>query len=468
MNWGYPFQFELVRPSGIVEHQFVMEGTNEWAGTDYEEYASGTNLLNTLNVADHSPIRFYADDERGLREGGEPYGWNDSKLGSSGVTGSESDPGITTTWKSGLMFTPGRLNEGQIIPEHWLILPSGTNAWVYFTVDGEHLSQRVGGSTARSVMVVVPLDEPTNVVYTSDAWYETAYIDADGEIVEQHKSGEWTFTYTPTQQTCHVTAYGAPLRKLVDEFGLKPENRYTPAVLRWLAEGWPDATADDLVLAKFKGLKETDREKDMSLTEMYWLDIPPVTDSGNVEWYLRGGIVGNDGRNGTLATTNRTVTYSSGEVAVFTNRILTAKLYITNVVEDVQHQLHGCAYAPYRLQGIGNEQSDNYSGNWTSVTFQVQAWLRNGKVSNLGWLPFKQMVFDQDSFYPAGHEREFEATIEILDPYSTSSPGYAYGWRDTPEDGSAVTAWWRWIISSTNRLPQEVELLQKEDNSYDD
>lgn len=459
MNWGYPFQFELVRPSGIVEHQFVMEGTNEWAGTDYEEYASGTNLLNSLNAADNSPIRFYADDERGLRDGGEPYGWDNIVLGSSGVTGSESDPGITTTWKSGLMFTPGRLNEGQVIPENWFIRPSDDKAWVYFNVEGEHLSQRVGGSTARSVMLVVPRDEPTNVVYTSDAWYETAYIDMDGDIVEQHKSGEWTFTYTPTQQTCHVTAYGAPLRELVDDFGLKPGNRYTPAVLKWLAEGWPYATADELVLAKYKGLKDTDTESNLTLTEMYWLDIPPVTESGETEWYLRGGIVGSNGKGEPIPVVYRTITYPSGKTLVLTNRLLTAKLYITNIVDNVTHP----AYGPYRLQGLGNEKSDENASNWTSVTFQVEAWLRNEEMLNKGYLPFRQFVFDGGSFRPAGDEHEFESKIEILDPHSTLSPGYSYGWSQA----SDVEAWWRWIISSTNRLPQTVEVLRMEDTYGD-
>ncbi len=463
LNYGYPLQFELVRPSGVIEHQFVMEGTNTWAGTDYEAYASGTNLFINMNAADNSPIRFYAGDERGLRDGGEPYGWDNIVLGSSGVTGSESDPGITTTWKGGMMFTPGRLNEGQIIPENWFIVPSGENAWVYFKVEGEHISQRIGGETARSTMIVVPMNVATNVVYTADPWYETAYLDVDGEMIEQHKGGEWTYTYTPTQQTCHVTAYDAPLRELVDDFGLKPENRYTPAVIRWLAEGWPYATADELVLAKYKGLKDTDSESNLTLTEMYWLDIPPVTASGETEWYLRGGIVGSNGKSEPIPTIERTITYPSGKTLVLTNRLLTAKLYIENTKGNPNREDVGPVYAPYRLQGLGNEKSDENASNWTSVTFQVEAWLRNGEMLNKGYLPFRQFVFDGGSFRPAGDEHEFESKIEILDPHSTLSPGYSYGWSAA----SDVEAWWRWIISSTNRLPQSVEVLRMEDTYGD-
>jgi hypothetical protein len=255
----------------------------------------------------------------------------------------------------------------------------------------------------------------------------------------------------------YVTAVEGPVRALVDELGLTPENRYTPAVMNWLtalSADYPDKTVDDIRLATYKGLAEDDEEVPLTLTEMYWLDMMPFGEAG--EWWLRGGIVGNDGQSGTMTTTNRTVVYTTGEVAVFTNRLLTAKLYISNAVDTV-------AYAPYRLQGLGNERSDEFHGNWTSVTFQVESWLQNQEeVRNKGWLPFRQFVFDRGSFHERGSEREFEAKIEILDPYSSVSPGNAYGWQDWPD----VNAWWRWIISSTNRLPQAVETLRKED-TYD-
>ena len=47
--------------------------------------------------------------------------------------------------------------------------------------------------------------------------------------------------------------------------------------------------------------------------------------------------------------------------------------------------------------------------------------------------------------------------------FLTLSPGYSYGWSAA----SDVEAWWRWIISSTNRLPQSVEVLRMEDTYGD-
>ena len=456
LNHGYPFQFELVRPSGVIEHQFVLQGTNQWSGTDYEYYSSGEYLTSQLQAADNSPLRFYAGEEKDVRDGGDPYGFDNRTFGSSGVTGDGETPGATNSWKSAMMFTPGRLNEGQTIPENWFLRPNGTNAWVYLMVEGDHISQNVGGNTDRSVMIVVPQGSQTNVTYSATPWYEVSYIDTDGDKVYHHTPGERVYSFTPTQQTSYVTAYEGPVEKLVSEFGLKESNPYTPAVINWLAENYPDKTPEDINAAIYKGLAEDSAEQPLTLTEMYWLDIDPF--GAERQWWLRGNFVQNHS-GGTLTITNRVHVNAAGDTVIRTNRLLTAKLYISNAVDKV-------AYAPYRLQGLANEKSDEFYGSWTSVTFQVTAMLLTDMPRNKGFLTFRPLIFDENSFYPAGDEHEFEATIEILDPFSKLSPGYGYGWSDRPDLDKEGGSLWRWEIGTTNTFPVQVERLKKE-STYD-
>ena len=457
LNCYYPLQFELVRPSGVIEHQFVLQGTNiyleSWPSmaVDYD----GTNLVAMLDAADSSPLRFYAGEEKGLHDG-PSYGVNNISWGSSGVTGDGDTPGATNSWKSAMMFTPGRLNDGQTIPENWFLRPNGTNAWVYLAVKGDHISQNVGGNTDRSVMIVVPQGSQTNVTYSATPWYEVSYIDTDGDKVYHHTPGEWVYSFTPTQQTSYVTAYEGPVEKLVSEFGLKESNPYTPAVINWLAENYPDKTPEDINAAIYKGLAEDSAEQPLTLTEMYWLDIDPF--GAERQWWLRGNFVQNHS-GGTLTITNRVHVNAAGETIIRTNRLLTAKLYISNAVDKV-------AYAPYRLQGLANEKSDEFYGSWTSVTFQVTAMLLTDMPRNKGFLTFRPFIFDKDSFYPAGDEHEFESTIEILDPFSKLSPGYGYGWSDRPDLDKDDGSLWRWEIGTTNTFPVQVERLKKE-STYD-
>ena len=457
LNFYFPLQFELVRPSGVIEHQFVLQGTNiyleSWPSmaVDYD----GTNLVAMLDAADSSPLRFYAGEEKGLHDG-PSYGVNNISWGSSGVTGDGETPGATNSWKSAMMFTPGRLNEGQTIPENWFLRPNGTNAWVYLAVKGDHISQNVGGNTDRSVMIVVPQGSQTNVTYSATPWYEVACIDTDGDKVYHHTPGEWVYSFTPTQQTSYVTAYEGPVEKLVTDFGLKESNPYTPAVINWLAENYPDKTPEDINAAIYKGLAEDSAEQPLTLTEMYWLDINPF--GAERQWWLRGNFVQNHS-GGTLTVTNRTHVNAAGDTVIRTNRLLTAKLYISNAVDKV-------AYAPYRLQGLANEKSDEFYGSWTSVTFQVTAMLLTDMPRNKGFLTFRPFIFDKDSFYPAGDEHEFEATIEILDPFSKLSPGYGYGWSDRPDLDKEGGSLWRWEIGTTNTFPVQVERLNMK-STYD-
>lgn len=444
LSYGEPYQFELIRPSGVIEHQFVLSGTNEFAEYVFGAQYDGTNMVAELNKTNASPLRFYAGDELARKADG-------SLFGSSGVIGGTSDgnpaPGAASTWKSGLTFTPGRINEGQTIPENWVVHPNGTNAWVYLNVVGDHLVQSVGGETNRSAVVIVPQGGRTNVTYIAEPWYEMAALTVNGVTNAVSKPGTWTYTLSPTGQTTVIATEG-PDSALKRDFGLDGDNVYAPAVLNWLREKWPDKTPADICLASYKGLRDDDREGDLTLTHMYWLDIPAVTESGTREWVLRGGMAGIQGEPHEIQREY------GGKTHTLTNRIVDVTLYITN-------RETGRVYAPERLQGVGNEKSDTYAGGvWTSVTFKVRAFLNvNTNGSNKGYLPLRAFTFGPGSFGPRGAANEFSARIELMDPFSPASPGYGYGWGNHP---NTTPFWFKWSID-TDLMPYEVPVLKAED-----
>ena len=452
-----PYQLELVRPSGIIEHQFVMQGTNEWASYPMIGYLyDGTNLLAKLNEKDSSPIRFYAGEEQAWRRDGLAFG-------STGVVGGEADgapaPGANGTWRERLRFTPGRLNEGQIIPEGWYLPPNGTNSWVTLTVVGSHLRQDVGGETNQVMKLVIPQGSKTNITYTADAWYELATLTVNGQTNAQHEArNRQAFNYelSPTGQVCNVIAReGADVG--LEDFGLRG-HPYAPAVTRWLSANWPDKTSADIRLAAWKD--GTCEPEPLDLVEMYWLDIPPFAETdaeldfvaaGGTNWWLCSGIT-----DWSPNSVTRIRHYEAGDIK-FINSQIDIYLYISNAVDSTQ------VYAPKYLQGINNERSDTYPGQWVSETFQMLGALNNGQPLNMGYLPFRSFVFNAYSFSGPYAEKPFTAKIEILDPFSTESPGYSYGWHEYPRTSPFFFKW----TLSTNAPPYTIQTL-KQNDTYGD
>ena len=455
LSFNRPFQFELVRPSGIVEHQFVLGGTNTLSKYSYGYIYDATNLLATLNEKQPSPVRFLA--------GSDPARQSDGvHLGSVGVIGgtSEADPppGGDDSWKEGLRFTPGRLNDGQVIPPGWYLPPNGTNSWVTLLVLGDHLFQDIGGETNPVVRLVIPQGRATNVVYTACPWYELATLTVDGVTNAEHKARSgmpWSFEFAPTSQTCVVTAIEGIDVGLEDPRFKLAGSEYRTEVVNWLAKVAPGATADDIQLATFKELRPDDPETPLGLEDMYWLDIPPVPAEGEEGcdriWWLRGGIVGDIRAN----QYRRVAHYSAGDIEYF-NTQFDIQLYVSNAVT-------GKAHAPQYLQGHGNVRSDTATGRWTSETFQIVGKLDNGQALNEGYLPFRSFKFNSGSFSGPEAELPFTSTIEILDPFSTESPGYSYGWTSYPR---TTPFFFKWTIT-TNSVPNTVQTLRAMDTYGD-
>jgi hypothetical protein len=98
---------------------------------------------------------------------------------------------------------------------------------------------------------------------------------------------------------------------------------------------------------------------------------------------------------------------------------------------------------------------------WNAVTFKITGALRNGLVDNI-YRPLRWFTFGPDSF---SHTNGYTRVIDIVDPFSSTSPGYSYEWYKHP--GSSI--WYKWAINddTTNRPPITVYQLNDENALLD-
>ena len=165
---------------------------------------------------------------------------------------------------------------------------------------------------------------------------------------------------------------------------------------------------------------------DLSLTEMYWLNISPVHNAavpgGSNIWF-----VANMGVPSWLGGVPPPVVPYEKEFidgSQGTTVFVTVTMMITNTVT-------GEAWPPDRLNGLeyDGEGSLNYNGGqaWTSVVFSVTGALQKPEVRN-NYLPLQQYVFTKDSFGAKDSAHPFQARIDVMDPFAPNSMGYYYGW----------------------------------------
>ena len=447
-SYYQPYEIALYRPSGVLEHQVVLQGTNtSTRSSSYAQY-EGTNLVRVLNAEDAaavgsaSPRRFFAGKETSKRKNGLHYA-------SAGVVRGSADgnpaPGAEGTWESGLRFTPGSLNEGQVIPAGWFLPPNGTNSWIYLSVEGGHLYQRVGTNTASSLLVVVPEHGSTNVCYTTDAFYELDCITTDGvtNAAPRHvpcAAAPFVYTIDRPKGTMRIVAHAGLDSRVLSRIDMDKYGDYAPSVVNWLNRNWPSRDADEIVLADYQNANNDAAPKhELGLVDMYWLDIPPFTDSGAKEWTLRAGVTG---------FSPQTPRWMRG--ALYTNHVVKVKMYKQH---DDPLTAVRTKQKITRLQGLDDSRSDVRStyAAWRSETFKVR-----GALSPAGpFLPFRTFVFDAGSFTD-----DFESTIEIIDPFSTASPGYSYGWSIHPDKRDSN----HWRVSvDIDTQPVTVETLKAND-----
>ena len=447
---------QLVRTSGIVEHEVVVKGTNMWEDLNILEptWSVNTKAYLESKMPKTDFVLTPYDNQ------GEPY--------STGVY--QNNGSVSNDWTNLMRKTPGKINEGQMIdPDH--PLPSGEDIIVYLTVNGEHIGQWNGEIFTNGMMMVSVTkgsQRGTNVTYRVDPWYVVGTLTTNGVSALgglQQTRGTQPYEYVfegvgkGASNNVVVVAAAAPNPKLA-ELGVGEDNEYRPAVIDWLEKGtdlygnpFADVESGEIRLAEFCTLNGT-VVTNLTLTEMYWLDMDPT--AGQLA--LIGG----------MAEAPSIHPWTAGDGSEWQNPRMGVYMMITNKSETVAEREFrrgpndfGTHWTPYALRGLEAGSNslgyDSKTMDWNSVTFKVTGRLLNGytKPGELrNWRPLRWFVFTEDSFTPEGISR-----IEVKDPRSSESYG---GW--TEEDLESPIGYF-WSID-TRLQPIEIEALKKE-NYYE-
>ena len=135
-----------------------------------------------------------------------------------------------------------------------------------------------------------------------------------------------------------------------------------------------------------------------------------------------------------------------------TNVRLVVTMLLTNTVTGVHH-------GPDRIQGLEpGTSSHDYtmaSSNWRGATFKICGALQKDGVRDT-FCPLRWFVFGPDSFDAQGR-----ALIEIDDPHTPNSPGYANGWGDDRE----LPIFYKWTLDRAFPDTGAVDVL-KADATY--
>lgn len=432
-----PYAIRLLRPTGIVEHEAVFMSTNT-LDSRVSYYYDGTNFLEKVKV--------------GFNDDAWIYGGADGK----GTTDVDYSLGVFTNhgetascWTNWMVNTPGRVNrlvDGtlQYIDPSYFEPPEGSHLWVYVNVDAESKNTmwvKVGDVRSNSAVLIVPQDAisgtySTSVVYEVKNWFDVGSVVTNSygvpgvEVASSYAkdaSGLWKLDLSnltvadDASRKFFVTASSVASPKLPDAAngGVSSDDPYYPAIIDWLQ----DYDEDTVHFARFYGmnnrpvLKQDGTEYTLSLKEMYWLDIPPVSqNSADWEWILKAGMGDSTG----AQTVGETVTTDYGNGRVSTNVFVSVTMMISNRVT-------GAANPPQMLRGLepGSTSADydEHVSSWTSVTFKVQGALQNGVVDR-EWRPLRWFTLCPESFGDKDSDTPFCRRIELPAP---ADAGYDWG-----------------------------------------
>ncbi|MBO4448544.1 MAG: hypothetical protein J5807_03560 [Kiritimatiellae bacterium] len=458
MSTIYPFAIQLVRPSGIIEHEITVSGTNLWA--EYQGYAEMGDVFREAGLL--NDIVNASGKNSNIFGVGYDNGPTDASLGVFESQGEDAGK-----WNNTMLKSPGRINVGQQIDSNHPV-PHGEEIFIYANLDPAlpHIRQTFGDVVNSNANTFIVFQKGrtygTNITYTVDPWYVLGSVTTNGRAAAFTELAE-PRTYSVevgkgVSNNVTVVASAAISPHLVD-VGLDPNDRYTPAILDWLEKGtdiygnaWPNAGSETISLAQFVRLDNV-VITNLTLREMYWLDMDPTLG----DMYLKAGW--------SAAPMRKDVAmpeYAGTPTA--TNDIMSMYMCISN-----DSAATGYAYwPPYVLRGVEpGSHSLDYSRDsgyrWTNATFKIRGVLMNGKTdlhwNSENWVALRWFVFNENSFYPPGHEKECQTRIEIQNPRSSESPGArAAGWD---KYDYSVPLLYSWSLD-TKRQPIEVEPLKKE------
>ena len=480
----YPFGIQLRRPSGIIEQQIFVCGTNTmaaWLGSEY----STDMQVNLINKDKGNHFFNAGDDNNGLTN-------SLSVLTNSGEK--------AACWFNNVGKTPGRINIGQYIdPDH--PTPNGESVIIFASVDRDfgHIYQKCGlvdeYTNATQIIVVRKGNETgTNILYQTDRFYELgSVVGTTNNVSIEYYDGHDPFAERTWRVNVGRGAYkninllaSARIEKRLRDLGIDENNRYSPAVINWLESGTTanpyladpsfENPTGEIHLAYFRDHNDHSSMTNLTLTEMYWLDIDPTASTNMI---YEAGFEKQEGS----ASVKPVVVYDPfASNQPVTNIQMTTFMMITNDTDNVESKYYQQSWPPYITRGLDyhytswDYERDGKQGTWNSVNFKIRGVLLNEITSTNfwsdNWVPLRWFVFSTNSFYTVEDEladithARYTADIEVADPlYSPSSPGYNLGWHDWAEKNGYTPIFYGWALDG-NFMNFEIEVLNK--NSYFD
>ncbi|MDO5320176.1 MAG: hypothetical protein Q4G65_16235, partial [bacterium] len=454
MRYYEAYGLALVRPSGVIEHQIVIQGTNTYLGGPLEYLGSATNLLAKVKEpgADGPDSHWF-------------YAGSDMVGGTLGVFRSHGED--ATCWTNKMIPTVSALNKKedgtlQSIDPDWFLQPNGTNIWIYANVLGDHIHQTVGNNTNKAAVVIIRKGGSTNIVYKTDPWYQIGEVTTNGvKIAEAQGRGSrsdspahtWTLQLKDVEETVTVEVSEERSKDVADA-NLDPTDPYYPAIMSWLSKLGDDVSGLHLAEQWDLSNKKVD---DLDIKDMYWLNIDPTQDG----WVLKAGMGGVGASmssasvpsGGASLAAVAPVPYEDTVLGSLTNVRVLVTMMITNKTTVTTSPLYGSARAPDRIQGLEpGSSSYDYDGGryWSSATFKICGALQREGVKD-DYYPLRWFVFG-----PASFDENFQSKIEVSDPHSKSSPGYYNGWSDYPD----IQIFYKWKLNADPANYDTTEMLK--------
>lgn len=461
----YPYAFELIRPSNIVEHRIILGGWTNYVGDLREQRYAPTNMLARLVARDGRDAGWtllgYDQDEASwsvvTNFGAKTSDWARARPTPTLVNAVDTDPLST---------------EVQYIDPEWYLPPNGENCWVSAYIDSLFLKQDVGGGQ-NSVVFAMPKwdgvsDDPrytTNITYTADFFYRLAGLSTNAVDVSE-AIGNRVYTLELKNLTddvvIHATADVDP--NLASEYDLDEDSIYRPAVIEWLTDRADGLEEEPEIHRSFLGMRVKDDNGNvvwkrdpfsnpLSVTEAYWLDLDPFTT--NLVFFQVGA-------------PRPVPLYGPDDMPELTDDPALTNVQITFHTMVTNIEVGGESWAPRLLRGVNYGDTSDTLGprdKWDGPVFKVRARLPN--VSNSSyprkWAALRYFVFGPDSFVKdeeAG-DGSYYADIEVRDPFSKESPGtyfYPYGWTSAFR---GETVWYSVAIEDENEgMTLSTEMLE--------
>ena len=241
------------------------------------------------------------------------------------------------------------------------------------------------------------------------------------------------------------------ISSLAERYGVPETSRYHDAVVKWIFRAtdaygrpWHDPDTETPGLADFadvNGVVSTN----MTLLDMYWLDIDPTWNDHDI--LLKAGWAGTESPRPKPGSDD-----------------LTSRVYM-----QISNTVANTAWAPYVLQGCDLENNSwayadpAANWQWTNATFKIKGLLPVNGLSysdneERNWVPQRWFVFTPTSF-----DANFTSLIEMVNPFSTESPGYNAGWYDYKQEHGSDTPFpvFKWDVSDRS-WPAEAEIMDAE------